>query len=161
MVRGRYFRNSNQLNQSSLMFVIYFLLWTLLLYWIHRLGHIIPIIKDFHYDHHRFINTHGNQGWNINNLLLFNDTWPSTVDLYITEVIPTLIFAIITEQYWIFVFYYLWAALLQESIEHNEKVNLPLLTSGRWHLLHHRSNYNYGLFFPLWDIVFKTHKNVK
>jgi sterol desaturase/sphingolipid hydroxylase (fatty acid hydroxylase superfamily) len=60
------------------------------------------------------------------------------------------------------VFYYLWAALVQEVIEHNPNFNLyPALTSGKWHLIHHRDNgSNFGLFFPIWDILFKTHKKI-
>lgn len=139
--------------------VMYFFLWTLILYWIHRIGHSTPIVRDYHLDHHRYVMTHDTK-WHWNNLLLFNDTWKSTIDLWITEVIPTLIFSYVTGEYWIFVFYYLWAALIQETIEHNKKLDIPLLTSGKWHLIHHRSSYNYGLFFPVWDILFGTYKRV-
>jgi sterol desaturase/sphingolipid hydroxylase (fatty acid hydroxylase superfamily) len=91
---------------------------------------------------------------------LFNDDWPSTKDLWTTEVIPTLIFSWITGQWWISVFYYIWAAFIQETVEHNANINLPILTSGQWHLMHHRFKCNYGLFTPIWDIVFKTYKKV-
>lgn len=130
-----------------------------MLYWIHRLGHILPVIQDIHLHHHRFIlcNT---PNWHWSNLFLYNDDYISTIDLWITEVIPTLIFSIITEQYWILVFYYIWAAFIQESIEHNNKVDIPILTSGKWHLIHHRSSHNYGLFNPIWDIIFRTYQHV-
>ncbi len=140
-------------------YIIYFFLWTLMLYWIHRIGHLTPIVREFHLDHHRFILSH-NTKWHWNNLFLFNDTWKSTIDLWITEVIPTIIFSIITGEYWIMLFYYVWAAFIQETIEHNQNFNIPLLTSGKWHLIHHRSSYNYGLFFPVWDIIFRTNKHV-
>jgi sterol desaturase/sphingolipid hydroxylase (fatty acid hydroxylase superfamily) len=143
------------------MIVVYFLSWTFALYWIHRIGHYISFIKKYHLDHHGFILRNGNPGWSWNNLLLFNDTQKSTIDLWITEVIPSFIFSWVTGQWWIIVFYYLWAALLQEIIEHNEHFNVPLLSSGRWHLIHHRlPDKNFSLFFPLWDIVFGTYKNV-
>jgi sterol desaturase/sphingolipid hydroxylase (fatty acid hydroxylase superfamily) len=143
------------------MIIIYFLSWTLFLYWIHRAGHKLPYVKSWHWDHHSHILRYGSQGWHWNNLFLFNDTWTSTLDLWITEVVPTIIFSWITGQWWIFVFYYLWAAILQESLEHNKEINFPILTSGQWHLIHHRHpNKNYGLFFPLWDIVFNTNKRV-
>jgi sterol desaturase/sphingolipid hydroxylase (fatty acid hydroxylase superfamily) len=141
------------------MIILYFLLWTLMLYWIHRAVHKIPVINSLHLHHHKFILNNPTK-WHWNNLLLFNDDWTSTVDLWITEVIPTLIFSLITGQYWISIFYYVWAAFIQESVEHNPKINIPMITSGRWHLLHHRSSYNYGLFFPIWDILFKTNKHV-
>lgn len=142
------------------MIVLYFLLWTLILYWIHRIGHVLPMIRKIHLHHHRFILLTNTSTWHWSNLLLFNDDWTSTIDLWITEVIPTLIFSIVTGQYWISVFYYVWAAFIQESIEHNDSVDLPILTSGKWHLIHHHSSYNYGLFYPLWDIIFGTYKHV-
>lgn len=144
------------------MFILYFFLWTLMLYWIHRIGHKTPIIQRIHWHHHRHINTSAPTSWHWNNLFLFNDNWISTLDLWITEVIPTIIFAYVTGQYWLIVFYYIWAAFIQESIEHNKKFDIPGFTSGRWHLIHHRQpNHNFGLFFPQWDLLFGTYKSVK
>lgn len=143
------------------MLIVYFFSWTFVLYWIHRLGHKTPFVKKWHWDHHSFIVKNGAQGWHWNNLFLFNDTWTSTLDLYVTEVIPTLLFSWITGQWWIAVFYYIWAAFFQERLEHNKNIDVPVFTSGRWHLIHHRqSNKNYGLFLPVWDILFGTYKRV-
>ena len=142
-------------------FVIYFFLWTLILYWIHRVGHKIPLLQHIHWDHHKFINTN-RTFWQWNNLFLFNNTWLSTFDLWLTEVIPTIIFSLLTGQWWIFIFYYLWAALLQEWLEHNSQIDFPFLTCGKWHRIHHRiQNKNYGLFFPVWDLVFGTYIKVR
>ena len=140
--------------------ICFFFVWTFVLYWIHRIGHNIPWINVFHEDHHQYINEHGKTNWHWNNLFLYNDTWMSTVDLWITEVIPTILFAALTGQWWIFAFYYLWAALIQEVVEHNPNFNwYPFLTSGRWHLEHHNDmRVNFGLFIPLWDIMFGTFK---
>jgi sterol desaturase/sphingolipid hydroxylase (fatty acid hydroxylase superfamily) len=144
-----------------IVYVGYFFAWTFLLYWVHRLAHKIPVIKDWHWDHHSYIIRHGMQGWQWNNLLLYNDTNTSTLDLYVTEVIPTIVFSWITGQWWIFAVYYVWAAFFQETFEHNKNVNVPIFTSGRWHLVHHRhANKNYGLFLPIWDIIFGTYKYV-
>lgn len=130
-----------------------------MLYVIHIQAHRISYLKKYHFDHHKIINISETK-WHWNNLLLYNDTYKSTVDLWLTEVLPTLIFSILTEQYWIFVFYYLWAALIQERIEHNKNFNLPILTSGKWHLQHHlNGKVNYGLFIPVWDIVFNTYRH--
>ena len=143
------------------MFVFYFLSWTLTLYWIHRIGHKLPYVKVWHWNHHRYISKNGMQGWHWNNLFLFNDTWTSTLDLYVTEVIPTIIFSLITGQWWIFLFYYVWAAFFQEMFEHNKEIDVPFFTTGRWHLIHHTTpTKNFGLFFPIWDIIFGTYKNV-
>jgi sterol desaturase/sphingolipid hydroxylase (fatty acid hydroxylase superfamily) len=141
------------------MIVLYFFLWTLILYWIHRVGHIVPVIRKIHLHHHQFILNHSTK-WHWSNLLLFNDDWTSTIDLWITEVIPTLLFSLITNQWWISVLYYVWAAFIQETIEHDRQFNLPVLTSGKWHLMHHSGEINYGLFTPLWDMIFGTYKHV-
>lgn len=146
--------------------IFYFLIWTMILYWIHRSSHCITFLKKYHLDHHGFIlkqlkNNNKPTRWHYNNLLLFNDTWKSTIDLWITEVVPTFIFCLITGQWWILFFYYFWAAVVQETIEHDSDFNLPLLSSGKWHLLHHITGVkNYSLFFPIWDIIFKTYEPV-
>jgi len=141
------------------MFVLYFLLWTLILYWIHRIGHSLPVMRNVHMHHHRFVLQHKTT-WHWSNLFLFNDDWTSTIDLWLTEVTPTILFAMVTDQWWILLFYYVWAAFIQETIEHNENFNIPILTSGKWHLIHHRSTFNYGLFTPIWDIIFRTYTRV-
>jgi sterol desaturase/sphingolipid hydroxylase (fatty acid hydroxylase superfamily) len=106
-----------------------------------------------------YINKTGSPGWKLNNIVLYNDNLPSTIDLYITEVIPTFVFSLITNQWWIFIFYYIWAAFLQEELEHKKGLNFTILTSGDWHLIHHRNpNKNFGLFLPIWDIIFRTNQ---
>jgi sterol desaturase/sphingolipid hydroxylase (fatty acid hydroxylase superfamily) len=151
-----------------ILFIFHFFAWTLLLYWIHRVGHRVPFIQKFHREHHKFIsaNVKVNQppnDWHWSNLFLFNDNWNSTIDLWLTEVIPTIVYSWMTGQWWISVFYYIWAAFIQERVEHNPNVDIyPFLTSGQSHLVHHRNpEKNYGLFFPIWDKMFGTFKNHK
>lgn len=140
--------------------ILDFFIWTFVLYWIHRAVHKIPGLNRFHADHHSFIRKNKVK-WHWSNLFLFNDTVKSTVDLWVTEVIPTIIVAFALNAPWLCLFYYLWAAFIQESIEHNDRFDLPLLTSGKWHLIHHaRASKNFGLFFPLWDVLFRTNKKV-
>lgn len=142
--------------------LLYFLAWTFFIYWIHRLVHMTPILKKIHGNHHAFINNNTSPKWHWNNLFLFNDNRASTLDLWITEVIPTIIFCYITMQWWILVFYYIWASLIQETIEHNPAVDIyPILPSGSYHLIHHTdSTKNFGAFTVVWDILFKTSKHV-
>lgn len=143
--------------------LLYFLSWTLLIYCMHVAVHEynIPYVRQWHNDHHKQVTLNKVVGWHWNNLFLFNDTWKSTFDLWFTEVIPTLLFCFLTQQWWLFIVYYLWAAFIQEAIEHNKNFNIyPFLTSGKWHLIHHvHPKCNYGVFFPIWDIIF--HTNVK
>ena len=145
--------------------IFHFLCWTLILYWIHRVSHYVPVIRTFHRDHHKFISTNCKNDqkpndWHWNNLLLFNDNRNSTIDLWLTEVIPSIIYSWATGQWWIILLYYLWAAFIQERIEHNPNFDMyPWLTSGQCHLVHHKyPDKNYGLFFPIWDKMFNTFK---
>ena len=142
------------------MILLFFLSWTFLLYFIHRIAHEFK--WSCHMDHHKFILDHSVTSWKWNNLLLFNDTWLSTLDLWVTEVLPTIVFCMITDIWEIAVFYYLWASLIQEIVEHNPNFNIfPFLTSGRWHLLHHTDDkVNFGLFIPVWDLMFDTYRRL-
>ena len=119
------------------------------------MAHSVPMLMKFHADHHRYIRQHSTK-WSLNNLLLYNDTKNRTVDLWLTEVIPTIVFAIALDAWWVFCLYYIWAAFLQENIEHSE-LNLYPFTSGKWHMVHHRvPAKNFGLFFTFWDKLFGT-----
>jgi sterol desaturase/sphingolipid hydroxylase (fatty acid hydroxylase superfamily) len=144
-------------------YIFEFLLWTFCLYWLHRLAHVVPVFKHIHKDHHRCITRGTHLGrWHYNNLWLFSDTWLSTLDVWVNEVLPTVIIAYLLNAWWLCVLYYLWAALLQEPLEHNKKLNLYPFTAGKWHLVHHsHPRYNFGLFFPIWDIIFNTRRNPK
>ena len=132
-----------------------------MIYWIHRVCHMIriPYVWEWHMDHHKQVGLNNVVGWHWNNLFLFNDTWKSTFDLWVTEILPTTIFCWVTGQWWIAISYYLYAAFVQERIEHNINFNLyPFITAGQWHMIHHsNSSKNFGLFLPIWDILFKTH----
>lgn len=141
-------------------YIFDFLVWTFVLYWLHRLAHVTPILRQIHNYHHRCVTQNRHVGkWHYTNIFLFNDNWPSTIDLWVTEVIPTIILSYIINSWWIFLFYYLWAAFFQESLEHNPHLNVYPFTSGVWHLVHHRyPKYNFGLFFPIWDIIFQTQR---
>lgn len=140
--------------------LFYFLAWTFIIYWIHRLCHTVSALSYFHKFHHRYV-AKNYITWHWSNLFLFNDDWPSTIDYWITEVLPTLIFVIITEQWWLGICFYIYAAFIQEWLEHNPNFSLyPFYTSGKWHMLHHSAPpCNYGIGTPFWDWVFKTNKS--
>lgn len=142
-------------------YLLVFVAWTFLLYLTHRIAHVLPYVKDIHADHHRQV-AQESTGWKWPALLLYIDTNKSTLDQWLTEVIPTLVFAWATGHWWIAIFYYVWAAAVQEIVEHNPRFSIyPWLTSGRWHLLHHRNpRVNYGVFVPVWDLLFGTYKRL-
>ena len=146
----------------SIEIIFYFFLWTFMIYWIHRASHKISFLSKLHFYHHAYVKKH-KIVWHWNNIFLFNDNWPSTFDYWITEVLPTFIFSWITGQWWIIILFYVYAAIIQEKLEHNRKFNLyPWYTSGQWHYLHHtESKCNYGIGTPFWDWVFKTNRSIR
>lgn len=138
-------------------YLIIFLFWTFVLYSMHWAAHNNEFLQKFHFDHHKYIASHEVK-WHWSNILLYTDTWYSTIDVWLTEVIPTIIVAAFFQQWWLLVFYYAWAALVQERIEHNKGINIyPFLTSGKWHMHHHKHpTTNFGIFLPIWDKLFHT-----
>lgn len=142
--------------------IFYFILWTLLIYWCHRAMHVVPLLKEFHLDHHRVVDKGEIRGFHWTNVLLYFDNFESTVDQWLTEVVPTIIFCLITGSWWIAIFYYVWAAFIQEQVEHEYDFNLmPFITSGRWHLLHHDDkDKNFGFLTFIWDRLFETEKKL-
>ena len=143
-------------------YVLLFFFWTFTIYWMHRLAHAWSFMRGFHVDHHAQVTDKTIAGLNWKNAFLWFDTGESTVDQWLTEVIPTFIISAATGHWWLLLFYYIWAAFIQEAVEHNEKFNLyPFITSGKWHLIHHEHpTKNYGVFFPIWDIIFETKKGL-
>lgn len=142
--------------------LLVFFVWTLLLYLMHVLAHTLPFLKRIHAAHHKTIKFNNSNKWHWNNLLLYNDNWISTVDLWISDIFPTLVVAIVFNAWWVAVVYYVWAAFFQESLEHNMQVNFYPFTCGQWHMRHHQNpKCNYGLFFPIWDKLFRTENAVK
>jgi len=137
---------------------IMFFIWTCLLYWVHRICHVTPYLKDIHWQHHQYV-LGGQPQWMWQNIFLWSDDWGSTADLWVTEVIPTLAFCAVTGHWWIFVWYWIWTGFIQEWVEHNPKFDIWPFSAGKTHLVHHKYwKNNYSLFFPIWDHVFGTYK---
>ena len=129
-----------------------------MLYCVHRLCHILPYLKEIHWKHHKYV-TNTQPKWMWQNIFLYSDDWNGTLDIIVTEIIPTIIFCYLTNQWWILGVYYIWTAFIQEWVEHNPNVYLPPFSAGKTHLVHHEDwTKNYSLFFPIWDIVFGTYR---
>jgi sterol desaturase/sphingolipid hydroxylase (fatty acid hydroxylase superfamily) len=96
------------------------------------------------------------------NMFLYSDDWIGTADLFMTEVIPTLIFCYFTGQWWIFAVYYIWTAFIQKWVEHTPKFSVWSFSAEQCHLKHHTNwRTNYSISFPIWDIIFKTYTLVR
>jgi sterol desaturase/sphingolipid hydroxylase (fatty acid hydroxylase superfamily) len=130
-----------------------------MIYWLHRIFHSVPYLSNLHQIHHNHVtNETGTLRWDWKNIFIWVDDWRGTLDQWIMEVIPTIIFCWVFNQWWLLAFYWFWSAFIQERIEHNSNIDYyPILTSGKWHLIHHKDETkNFGVFFPIWDIIFKT-----
>lgn len=139
--------------------ILLIFLWTLLLWSMHFLSHHTQFLWKFHLAHHEeVLNGIGNPDWR--NLFLWFNTFEVTMDQWLIEVIPTLVLAYAFNAYWLIMFYYVWAACIQESIRHNPEFNLmPFLVSGKYHLIHHRnSSKNFGVYTPIWDMLLGTYE---
>lgn len=141
-----------------MIYALTFLLWTFFIYWTHRLAHVWSFMREYHTDHHAQVTNDTITGLSWKNAFLWFDTWDSTVDQWLTEVIPTVVISFVTDQWWLLGCYYIWAGFIQETVEHNPKIDMyPLVTSGKWHLIHHENpTKNYGVVFPIWDLIFGT-----
>ena len=138
-----------------------FLLWTFVIYWSHRIFHMIPALEKIHWCHHKYVlKGTGSTGWEWKHLFMWVDNLDGTIDQWLMEVIPTILLSWITGHWWLCLFYWINTAFVQEHIRHNKRFDVyPLLTSGKWHMVHHKhKNNNYGVFFPIWDILFGTAK---
>lgn len=129
----------------------------------HRAFHTVPFLWYLHKSHHDEVNAdYGNRPqWTA--ILLWTDSWKTTIDLWLIEYIPTAFYCWIFGCWWIAVMYYFWVAFVQDFIDHNPRFNLyPLLSSGKYHMQHHK-NYkiNYATMFPWSDWIMGTCKGGK
>lgn len=151
-------------------YVFCFLLWTLASYALHRLAHVKspynPLFK-IHLAHHKA--EYGKEknydfkwpGWR-SFVLWFGDL-QSTLDVWITLIIPAIVVSILFTQthFTVLIGVYLYEVFLSEhNLDHNPEITGPItrvLAIGQYHLTHHHyPKYNYGLYLTLWDIVFIT-----
>ena len=136
----------------------YWIIWTLVMYLMHRAAHDIPALWYFHRWHH-MVTYQGEWEFSWWNLVFWFNDWYSTVDQWIMEIIPTALFIYIFPETWPFgVYYYLDGVCLSEGItDHNPRICMPILSMGRYHLRHHANlGVNYDQFTHLWDWVFGT-----
>ena len=70
-----------------MIFLVYFFLWTFMLYWLHRFAHKSKIIRFYHFKHHSFINKNIKNG--VANKLINSGFASSRFDLVEGDVIET------------------------------------------------------------------------
>lgn len=144
-----------------------FLLWTLAIYWLHRLSHMRarwnPLWR-IHRAHHRhpYLRRYEPAGWpRAGQWFLWLGDWESSLDVIVQMTIPLLVIAWIWPDVGVplLVFHYLYELFLSESqLDHNPKITgraTRYFAWGDFHLHHHiNPKHNYGLMITLWDRVF-------
>lgn len=143
-----------------------FLLWTLAMYWLHRLAHWRSpknLLYRIHQKHHqqRYDVTPG--GFKIESLW-WNFGHPALVlDILLTMTLPLVLLTLFfpSQGLCLLVFHYLYEVFLGDDVlDHNLRIQgrvTKFFAWGRFHMTHHyNSRYNYCLLITLWDIVFRT-----
>lgn len=150
-------------------FIGVILLWTLVMYWIHRLAHIHHPKNPFwqlHRAHHAvaYLSAPSKSTWpRLGQLVFWLGSWRATLDVIVTMTIPAILIAILIPRYGIFLlaFHYIYELFFSEyALDHNPKIKgfiTHIFAWGDFHLLHHMTpRKNYSLIITLWDRVFQT-----
>ncbi|MCE9596651.1 MAG: sterol desaturase family protein [Spirochaetia bacterium] len=155
---------------ESLQFVVsvlaLFLLWTCIIYWLHRISHIKHAKNPLwiiHRAHHRLpYFSEAPRPWpRLGQYFFWLGNWKESLDVIFVMTIPLGLLTIVfpAQGACLLVFHYFYEVFLSESrLDHN-----PYLT-GRWtkffawgsfHLVHHvQLQKNFCLMITLWDHVF-------
>lgn len=148
-----------------------FLLWTLLVYLMHRLAHVrhtFNFLYKIHIYHHKidyFKKENRRFKWYY--MLFYFGGVYETLDVLFILTMPLLFIYILLPNLTIYlvIFHYLYEVFLSEGmLDHNPNVNGKITTVFSWgsyHLIHHKTwKYNYSLMITIWDRVFKTTKEI-
>ncbi|MCV9888129.1 sterol desaturase family protein [Metabacillus halosaccharovorans] len=145
--------------------VIYFLIWSLYSYVIHRIAHIPskknPLLK-IHLVHHRVkYDDSFLPEWP--NFFFWFGSWRASLDVWITLTFPVVIIAIIdpVPGVILLVFHYFYEVFLAGNVvDHNPNIKGRItryFAIGQYHVRHHEVyRANYGFFITLWDRLFGT-----
>lgn len=147
-----------------------FLLWTFLVYWMHRAAHVrskYNFLYKLHLSHHR-INylKEENRAFKWPQLFFYFGSFSASLDVLIMLTLPAFMTFAVFPQYGIYIlaFHYIYEVFLSEgTLDHNPKIKgkvTRFFAWGEYHLSHHEKwNCNYGLTITFWDLVFGTKQN--
>lgn len=144
-----------------------FLLWTFLVYLMHRLAHIRHkhnLFHAIHLSHHKidYLNAN-NRKFKWYYFFFYFGSLNATLDVLIMLTLPAFIVYFIYPPLgiYILIFHYLYEVLLSEgALDHNPAIKgriTSFFAWGEYHLTHHKTWVsNYGLVITFWDTIFKT-----
>jgi sterol desaturase/sphingolipid hydroxylase (fatty acid hydroxylase superfamily) len=148
-------------------FTAAFLLWTFMIYWLHRLSHIRHQknpLWQLHCAHHAtpYLSAPSLSPWpKFAQLFFWLGSWRATLDVLVVMTLPALLIALIAPRYGLMLlaFHYFYEVFCSEyALDHNPRIQgfwTRIFAWGDFHLFHHISTRNnYGLIITLWDRVF-------
>jgi sterol desaturase/sphingolipid hydroxylase (fatty acid hydroxylase superfamily) len=152
---------------NILLFILLFMIWTLLVYIVHRLAHIrhrFNFLYHLHLYHHKinYLSAENRQFRWYYILFYFGGVY-ETLDVVCMLTIPALIVYSIFPVLGVYLLllHYAYEVFLSEgTLDHNPEIRgkvTKVFAWGKYHLAHHKSwKYNYSLIITLWDWVFQT-----
>ncbi len=147
--------------------LIAFLVWTFLIYWIHRLAHTnkFKLLTEIHRSHHMIDYFNNDPQYDFRGFLFYFGSSKATLDVIVTITLPLIlvIFIIGGNSWHLLIFNYLYEAIFSEYIlDHNKNLKgniTKVFAWGDFHLTHHKyPKHNYSLLVCLWDYIFRTAK---
>jgi len=148
--------------------ILLFLLWTLCIYFMHRIAHIkhrLNFLHTIHLNHHRI--NYWKEGYRFRwyYLFFYFGSIYASLDVFFMLTVPALFVFLIYPKVGIYIllFHYFYEVFLSEGIlDHNPKIKgkiTKFFAWGDYHLTHHKNwKKNYSLIITLWDYVFRTIK---
>lgn len=125
--------------------IIYLLMADTFYYWIHRIIHRTPFLKEhLHLTHHSAFDLVPNDS-------LYSDCYENCLYLFVTGLCPLLFIHVNMVEYLIvnlLIFYH----IVYSHSEIKDKPILPLFIDSNYHKFHHQiGKGNYAVLFPIWD----------
>jgi sterol desaturase/sphingolipid hydroxylase (fatty acid hydroxylase superfamily) len=145
--------------------VVYFLLWTLYSFIIHRLAHIRSKknpLHVIHMPHHRY--QYSDAKWPpLSDFFFWFGGWKESLDVWITFTLPLVVLLFFDPVYGVIllIFHYIYEVFLSRNIlDHNPHITGKItrfIPIGSYHLEHHKYyKCNYSFYITLWDTLFRT-----
>lgn len=143
-----------------------FLLWTCIIYWLHRISHIKHVRNPLwiiHRAHHRlpYFSSAPRYAPSPGQFFFWLGNWKESLDVILVMTIPLILLTIAfpSQGACLLVFHYLYEVFLSESVlDHNPYLKGPwtrFFAWGSFHLVHHvQLQKNFCLMITLWDHVF-------
>ena len=152
---------------------IWFLIWTLAEYLIHRFMHFnhkLNIFYRIHRYHHSIpydkLTSSNNKLPKLSYFFLWFDNINETIEIILGETIPAIGIYLLDKKcgFIILIFHYFYELIATDALlEHNPNIKTSSIINyfavGQFHLEHHRkANKNFGFTITLWDHLFGTYE---